>query len=299
MKLAYLLAQYLYTNKRLDLPGIGTFKLDPAVAINTENSSKQRSATPEGISFEQNTSILDSPDLISYISSKTGKMKALAIADLESHIELAQQFLNIGKPFTFEGIGHLVKTRPGEFEFTPGLIINDKTTKEITASDAPGLSKKETVEARYQAFLATPVARSRWRKPVVALLAFCGIALAIWGGYTISTRNSGNEESVLAAAANETVPYVDSSQLNKPDTTLIQKAAVPDSYKYVLQVSKAQKAFDRFKQLKTNRWDIKMETQDSIQYKLFIVLPTSIDTTRKLDSLTALTGKKVYIEYQN
>ena len=43
MKLALLLAQYLYSHKKLDLPGIGTFHLDPSVIIDPEVFS-----TPEG-----------------------------------------------------------------------------------------------------------------------------------------------------------------------------------------------------------------------------------------------------------
>src|SRR5436189_300752 len=38
VKLANLLAQYLYTNKRLDLPGIGTFLLDPSINLDNEKN---------------------------------------------------------------------------------------------------------------------------------------------------------------------------------------------------------------------------------------------------------------------
>jgi hypothetical protein len=300
LKLAYLLAQYLYTNKRLDLPGIGTFKLDPSVIIESENSRRQ--TTPEGISFESNSSILDAPELITYISAKTGKMKALAIADLESHIELAKQFLNIGRSYAFEGIGNLVKTKPGEFEFTPGTIINEKLTKEITGSEAQGLSKKETVEAKYQAFLSTPAIKSRWKKPVVALLVLCGIGFAIWGGYTISSKNAEDNETAAAENSTEqTTQYIDSSQIKKVDSVVAPKAPVSDNYKYVLEVLNANKAFKRYKQLKETRLAeiVGMETTDSVQYKLFVVYPSSTDTTKTINDLVGFLGKKVYIEHQN
>jgi hypothetical protein len=301
LKLAYVLAQYLYSNKRLDLPGIGTFKLDPSVIIDSDNSSR-RSTTPEGISFESNASIRDAPELITYISAKTGKMKALAIADLESHIELAKQFLNIGRAYAFEGIGSLVKVKAGEFEFTPGTIfVNDKLSREMTGSDAQGLSKKETVEAKYQAFLSTPVIKSRWKKPVVALLVLCGIGLAIWAGYTISTKNAEDNE-VLAETSNEpTIPYIDSSKLNKPDSTVIPKPPVSNNYKYVLEVLNANRAFKRYKQLKETELAevVGMETTDSVQFKLFVLYPSTTDTTKTINSLTAFLGKKVYIEPQN
>jgi hypothetical protein len=297
LKLAYLLAQYLYTNKRLDLPGIGTFTLDPVINIETENS-RHRHATQEEISFKSDASIREVPELISYISAQSGKMKALAISDLESHLDLVHQFLNISKPFTFEGIGTLVKMRPGEFEFTPGVIITDRA-KDIADKEVHGLTKKETTDAKYQAYLSTPVAKSRWKKPVAVLLAVCGLGLAIWGGYTIATRNAGQEPTVTETTDEQTTQVTDTTQFTSPDTITPQKTIIADSYKYVLEVSDANRALRRYNQLKTNQWDVKMETRDSVDYKLFLVLPASSDTTWKMDSLTALSGRQVYIEHQN
>ena len=66
-------------------------------------------------------------------------------------------------------------------------------------------------------------------------------------------------------------------------------------YKYVLEIAKAKRAFKRYNVLKDNLWDVKMETADSIQYKLFLLLPVRSDTTKVLDSLTVLSGRKVYL----
>src|SRR4051812_17926013 len=96
VKITTLLTQYLYTNHRLDLPGIGSFLLDASAIAQAENT-KQRSVITEGISFENNPSIKEVPALIAFISAQSGKQKALAASDLDSHLELAQQFLNIGK----------------------------------------------------------------------------------------------------------------------------------------------------------------------------------------------------------
>lgn len=302
MKLAYLLAQYLYTHKRLDLPGIGTFLLDPVTIIETENN-KNRNALPEGISFQSNSSIQSAPELVSYITSKSGKMKSLAESDLESHLQMVQQFLNISKPFTFEGIGTLVKVKHGEFEFNQGNINSDRV-KESIDKDLHGVTKKETVDAKYQAYLATPSSKSRWRKPVIVLLILCGIGLAIWGGYTISTKQSENTETTLAENnITEPVTTVDSSQLKKPDPVISQKTITqPVNYKYVLEVAKAYRAFKRFRTLKDSTMlsnIVQLETTDSIKYKLFVLLPVTMDTTRVIDSLTSFLGRKVYIEHQN
>ena len=126
MKLAPILAEYLYQNKKLELPGIGVFHLNQSNISEEDNEKHIRFTGESPISFEADPSIKQSPDLINFISLQTGKMKALAAADLDSHLELAQQFINIGKPFLFEGIGSLVKIKSGRYEFVSGLVENEK-----------------------------------------------------------------------------------------------------------------------------------------------------------------------------
>ena len=122
MKLALLLAQYLYSHKKLDLPGIGTFHLDPSVIIDPEADKNSKPEPIEGIRFEYNNTIKENTALTEYIAAKSGKMKALAAADLDSHLWLGQQFLNIGKPFVLDGIGQLTKTQSGGLDFTAGVL---------------------------------------------------------------------------------------------------------------------------------------------------------------------------------
>jgi len=296
LKIAHLLAQYLYTNKRLDLPGIGTFLLSPSAVV--EEKSKHHSALSDGISFQNNPAIRDVAALVNYISEKSGKMKVLAESDLESHLQVVQQFLNINKPFLFDGIGTLVRAKQGEYEFTPGDTINprksDPDKKEV-------LSKKDNVDAKYQAFLATPAVKTPWKKPVIALLIVAGIGLAIWAGYTISNNRNNSDDLVSGAGVESTEIVPDSSQLK---TTIVDSAAnasVASNYKYVLEVCKATRAFKRLKTLQDTKLAplLQLETKDSVQYKLFVMLPMTNDTTRTIDSLTAFLGKKVYIERQN
>src|SRR6185436_20701101 len=88
LKLTQLLAEYLYSNKKLDVQGVGTFILDTSAVIEIDNRSP-KTDTQGTIIFETNPAVKTETSLIEYISSHTGKMKALAIADLESHLELA------------------------------------------------------------------------------------------------------------------------------------------------------------------------------------------------------------------
>lgn len=285
MKLAPLLSQYLYTNKRLDLPGIGTFLLGSKDIIEQENG---KNLIASNISFESNSSLKESPDLIKYISSQTGKMKALAIADLDSHLEQARQFLNIGKPFLFEGIGNLVKIRSGEFAFTSGETISDKI-KEYSAREISSTSStEESFDDIY------PKEKRKWRKPVTLLLLLAGIGLAIWGGYTVYKKNSNKEilSTSIAEKQNEkgTLLITDSSQLTRKDNDSIQeKSIVPENYRFVIEVANKQRGLDRFATLKGFGLDVKMDTTDSPNYKLFFLLPAaSSDTAKMIDSLRNL-----------
>lgn len=300
MKLAPLLAQYLYNNKRLDLPGIGSFQLDASAVVPDTESGKQQKSSPsegiKGIHFENNPAIKDSDALISFISSQTGKMKALAAADLSSHLELIQQFLNIGKPFLLEGIGSLVKIKSGQFEFTSGVIQSEKL-KDLTVKEATVTSATEESFNSYDPLNGSTAKSSTWKRPVMALLILVGAGLAIWGGYTVYKNNAAPE--VTAAAEPEFVQpvVIDSTAIKDSLRRAADAEMYAGKYKFVLETAGKPRAFERFNRLKTFNWNVQMETKDSLQYKLYMILPAlATDTTRVMDSLTALNGRKVYIE---
>lgn len=275
LKLAPILAQYLYSTRRLDLPGIGSFTLD--ASYNTEQGG--RPADPQAISFISNTTAKEDPELVQYISAQTGKMKALAAADLDSYLQLAQQFLNIGKPFLVEGIGSLVKVKSGQFEFAPGELIPEKM-KEYSARELSSTSSAE------ESFGKQPPAPLNWKKPALVLLIILGLGLAIWGGYTMYKRSRDNNQQ----AANNS--QVDSQQTIILDTTTTRydSTKLPaGNYKFIVEVAPRDRILQRFNTLQGWGLNIKMEPIDSMNYKLFFILPASAsDTSRIRDSLTAL-----------
>jgi hypothetical protein len=290
LKLAPLLAQYLYANKRLDLPGIGSFSLDTSIPLEPEPGKQPG----ESIHFQSNPSAKESPDLIAFISAQTGKMRALAAADFNSHLELVQEFLNIGKPFLLEGIGSLAKGRAGVYSFSSTTIpvdkIKDHTTKETVMTSATEESFSSYETSNKSLF------KLDWRKPALIGLVFIGTGLAIWGGYTVYKRSNPGTET---ASINNTIPIttsliadVDTSITNVP---VVQTSAKNDGYKFVLETANKTRAYARYATLKKYEWNVQMETQDSVKYKLFLSFPTR-DTNWVLDSLTALNGRRVYIE---
>ena len=293
LKIAQLLAQYLYTNNRLDLPGIGTFRIE--VIVNTELKLDKQGKPIETrtISFQNDPAIKDAPELVDFITSQTGKMKPLAVADLNSHLELAKQFLNISKPFLFEGIGNLVKIKSGEYEFTSDNASNEKlkeySPKEITSPSSPDDSF-----ANYENILSPKNTKRKWATVIVVLLIISGISVAVWTGYKVyKNRVSNNDVTITTEPKNEqTLPATsDSLQITKKrDTVITEKPVIPEgNYRFVVEVAEKERALERYNTLKGWTLKIQMETKDSATFKLYFLLPANIsDTSRILDSLRIL-----------
>ncbi len=305
LKITTLLAQYLYTKKQLCLPGIGIFTLDNEIVPEPEKNKHNKTFALEGVSFQHDRTVKEDPDLIAFISEQSGKIKALASADLYSHLELASQFLNIGKPFLFEGIGSLVKTQTGEFSFTPGQVIPDRMDATVHREYGKETISEEPV-GDYKSIFYNKHSKSAWKKPAAIGLILLGFGLAIWGGYTVYKKRaerSEKEETAVSSDKNET----NQNSINRsPDTTTQKEDTTATSTqpplmpagtkKFILEISPKERALYRYNRLKTFQWQVEMETKDSSSFTLYMLLPVSpADTSRILDSLSRLNGKRVYI----
>lgn len=309
MKIAPLLAQYLYNNGKLDLPGIGTFTLENHSALPVTDA-KNKPVQLEGVHFVYNKSTSEDPDLIAYISTQAGKIKPLASSDLESHLELAKQFLNIGKPFLFEGIGTLSK-KINEYNFTSGTMIAEPV-REHNIREAVQQQAAEEPGGYSDVFYAkNKASKTAWVKPVIFLLVVAGLALAIWGGYTVY-KNTSNKKEVAATLDNTSetdttqnnttaatnMAGTDTLKIKRDSTTAMSIIATPaGSFKFVLEQSDSIRANTRYNRLKKFGWNINIEKVDSSSYKLFMLLPANLaDTARLVDSLSRLNGKRVIIQ---
>lgn len=295
MKLAALLAEYLYQQKKLDLAGIGTFLIDPSSPANIDSQHPS-----EGISFEYNTSVKDDDALIGFISTQTGKMRTLASSDLASYVELGLQFLNIGKPLQIEGIGTLVKNMSGALEFTADHLIVAKV-KETRIKELSATSISDELLTTYETLKPKEEKSPRSKKFFLAFLALATIAAIIWVSYKL------NEDKSSPQTALETTPATadTSNNVSFTDTaTTVQQPLVKtsnDSYRFVVEVAAKKRAFYRYYMLKKKDIPIRMSTTDSTTFKLYFVLPaTSADTARIADSLTfrypALNKRKAFAE---
>jgi len=295
LKLAALLAEFLYQQKKLNLAGIGTFSLDPSAQINTDDQHPS-----EGISFVHNASVKDDAELIGFISAQTGKMKTLATSDLASYVELGLQFLHIGKPLLIEGIGTLVKNKNGDLEFTADHVIVGKV-KETGIKELSATSISDGLLTTYETLKPKTEKSPRSKKFFLVFLAAATIAAIIWISYRLNQPNA----PVQTETAQEIAPTITDTAQNvaSVDTTTIKQPTVQASdgkYKFVIEVANKKRAFYRYYKLKKDL-PIKMSTTDSTTFKLYLVLPaTAADTARIADSLTsrypALNKRKAFAE---
>lgn len=298
MKLSALFAKFLYQHKELKLPGIGIFSIDPSLPI-PDAADKNFSDFTKQIKFIQKPIAAADEEFINFIRTETGKIKPLAVSDLESFLSDGKILLNIGKPFTIEGIGYLQKSRDGNYEFTPGEPM-------LQRSEAP--APKETAEptATRQTSIFSEKAQkgNGLRKFLIVASVIAAIALIVWGGYSLSHRNSGSESSsdsvaVLEPTSTKANTILDSVQ-RLIDSTKNAIAPAGGAYKFVIERTHNKgRAYRRFNQIKDNGTDIRMEaTPDSSLISLYFVLPATVsDTSRIKDSLKVWYGRReVFIE---
>ena len=131
------------------------------------------------------------------------------------------------------------------------------------------------------------------RKITIVLAILAGIALAVWGGYVVNNRNKNKENK------SEPITITDTARNLKDSIRDIQPTINSGTYKYVIEKAGKERAMARFNYLKKWGIDIKMETKDSVTFKLFFTLASQpADTLRIRDSLGALYSSRgpAYIE---
>jgi hypothetical protein len=280
LKLAPLLAQYLQNNGKLDLHGIGRFDLGQSPVADPNSKYSLQS-----VNFISDVSVKPDEDLISFISSQTGKMKALASSDLNSYLDLAKEFLNIGKPFLIEGVGTLVK-KGARFEFTADHLLTEKI-KESGIKELSATSTSDESFTTYENLKPRIEKTPPYKKLFLVFLVVATTIAVIWGGYKMYKNNiaggtAEENKDIVATDTTHVTPPVNNN--NQPSTTLPQ-----DHYRFVIEVANKERALQRYNQIKGFGKPIELSTADSSVYKLYFVLQaTASDTAHIADSLTAL-----------
>jgi hypothetical protein len=286
-----LLARYLYENKTLNLQGIGTFTLEGKVSIPYE-TDKEVYYPIEGLNFIHNTKVTIDDDLVAFLVKKLGKIQPLVRSDLESYLSNVKQFINLGKPYTIEGVGTLHINNHGIYEFTPGNFLPVK--EELNPHrDNPehNYPQKDRGSAAGRAFLIVLIV-------LASIAALAGIG---WGVYALVVKNSQSEEKAVP-------PPVDSLvSENTPIDTLMEEQAVSltdtAAYKMVFEETRLRsRAVNRTAQLQTLKINAQFDSTGSgnaMKYRIFVVKNLlASDTTRVRDSIAKFFLRRVYVEKQ-
>jgi hypothetical protein len=135
------------------------------------------------------------------------------------------------------------------------------------------------------------------RKLIVLAGVVLGLAVVVWGGYSLY---NSKVENTTTAATNTNILAVDSAAIKAQEDSMAQAKAIADSiqalgvapgnYKFIFEsTANKKRAFRRHQQVSDISPRIKMESNtDSTQFNIFVVLPaTAADTTRLKDSLNA------------
>lgn len=287
MKFDDLLAQYLYENKTLNLQGLGTFTLEGRVSVPSEHD-KGIYYPIEGLTFIHNTKVSIDEALVSFLVKKLGKIQPLVRSDLESYLSNVKQFINLGKPYTIEGVGTLHINNQGIYEFTPGNFLPAK--EELNSPK----------EANENAYVQRENSSSTGKTFLVILIILASIAALAgmgWGVY-ILVNNDKPTEAV-------TPPAVDSlvSDTIAIDTSALTSLSTADSanYKMIFEITPLKsRAVSRSAQLQTLNIDAKFDSITSgerTQFRIYVNkwLATA-DTMRIRDSISRFFLRRVVVE---
>jgi hypothetical protein len=299
MKIEHLIVQYLYSNKHMVLPEIGSFKLADGVAVPTE-SDKDTVLPENAIEFSADAKAPFDDGLIAYIMKNTGKIKPLATSDLESYVMLSKQFINIGKPLIIDGVGILQKIGNGQLTFTQAgatHVLNTEAPKQVVEK------VKENID--FAAKKNEGKNKMTWLVPLLISFLVIGAGLS---AYFFIFKNKGSNNAITAEATNTTTETSTASNTASGDTATLKKdttvkpyipnAADSNSFYIVIKefpsYALAKQRVDKLVSFGNN---VIVSTKDSVTYKMRMPFRVAItDTARVRDSLNKFFAAKTYIE---
>lgn len=300
MKIQEILSQYLYKEKSLTLPGLGRFDLDSSVNI---YELKEEGWPADTISFTSNRNAVAEDSLLQFLMQQTGKMKPLAMSDLESYVSNGMQLINIGKPFPIKGIGSISKTKDNQFVFEQGSPAIER----IDSINTDHVRDRTVLAEGEREIDFSHEERKSSKKPIIILGSIVALALVGWAVYLAMFKNKQPEPEpetnlteqitpVDTAAntpdTNATIIPADTTTALKSDTTAtastsVQPVTASGSFQLLIDQYRSKGQADkRIASLKIRGFDAQLNIKDSSTYQ--IILPVNrplSDTTYVMDSL--------------
>ena len=270
------------------------FELNPAVNI---YDLKEECWPQNTVTFTQDRNAPLTDDCLNYLVQNSGKMKPLAMSDLDSYLNNGIQLLNIGKPFPLKGIGSLSKTGNQYFfeqgspavekleSINPAYVLKDRTKKKEDTQEMD-FSHETKVKSKKIILVAGSVV-------ALALIAWA-VYLAVPKKEPVSVTNS--EQQVIPAPV--TTPQTDTpaivadtTQSLKPDSVKpappTPVAAAGTGFQLIIQRFSNKFAADKKLQaLLARGHSVTLQIQDSTHYNLILAVSKPLsDTTYVKDSL--------------
>jgi hypothetical protein len=299
MKIEQLVAEFLYQEKKVTLTDIGTFILN--VDIKTPTNEDATITPPDGsITFHYNPQAPIDENLIKFIIGRTGKIRPLALSDLDSFIMLGKQFLNLGKPFTLKNIGMLLKNSQNQYEFSQDNRIT------LNLNQQNDLPKNEEIENGLTEPAIDFSSAAKKKSSIkgkfiiisILLLTITGLILFLIKYDPFESKSKTIISKIDANKKNtDTIGNISSH----PDTTLktIEKTdfnfynIIIRSFKDSADATKSIKKLTK----KTSDKNLILYKSTNSQFKIAVHFQFHLsDSTHILDSIKKTYGKKIYLE---
>lgn len=292
-------ATYLYEHQFISLPNIGEFTLDKKISFVNEEEKKDF-FPQEGIHFNINKKAITQPEFVQYIRSFIAKPISLIESDIEDYTLQIINWLNIGKPYTIEGIGTLTKLQNGEIEFSIGTLKVENISSIISS-----IANKES---NFEGLVVeTAIQKNAINTQKIGLIAVAilAVVLVVWA---VSYFLNQSKENQLQEVQQQVAIVTDTTSTITPttvDTTGLAVTSINDTIRYRMYFlaskykEKADKQFAYWSKLeKVNRDEVIVN--ETLRYRLFIykkALPK--DTTDLKISLAKYFKHAITIEKEN
>lgn len=285
MKVQDLIAEFLYQHKTVALPSIGRFELNNAVNV---YEIKDGRFPEDAISFEQNNQAVAEEPFVQFLVERSGKMKALALSDLDSYIYNGLQLLNIGKPFTIKGVGSLTKNN-GRLAFEMGAPFLEKAE---TAGNLAAKDRTRQQEEIKELDFDSQIQKGSNRTLMIVLASVIAVAL-IGVAIYLALPKQKNVETATEETTEQTTPVsTDTTAPNTvtanpvQDSITVQPVRTDTSFRLLLFAFRdSAKANRELAKQRSRRSNINMVQKDSIYRIVLTVNRPLADTAKVRDSL--------------
>lgn len=297
-----LMASFFYDHRFLSIPGVGKLYLSEEAMPTMEESHHH--AFPQGsITFVPNAREEADPELIGYITSRTRKIKALAIADVNSLADQAREMLNMRQSYSFPGIATLAPDLHGDIRVIPTIPSFTINTSRQNSKDR-NVSEKAILSPNDQVVHSERPHRTFGGAIIGAVCVLIVAALVYF--LFLAPESPDNKVSTQAeksalsdpSAPGSHEPSHSSPKSEAPLSTTNEKVGKADSshYEIVFEETDSARALRRYNQLTSWGHTIILHKGDSLHYTLAVPFNgPAADTAAAKDSIRVLYGHPVYI----